>query len=91
MLRHRKIRPCIEGCGVLFLSFGLSLPLHKYWICRNVLHRDHHGVGAVEAKAEEDKTNCLFMPFIEKISVPYDMVIFPEYVFGRMRIGLKSL
>ena len=50
-----------------------------------------NGVGAAEALAEEDKTNCPFMPFLEKISVPYDMVIFPEYVFGRMRIGLKSL
>ena len=25
-LRHRKIRPCISRCGVLFLSSGLSFP-----------------------------------------------------------------
>ncbi len=31
------------------------------------------------------------MPFIEKISMPYDMVIFVYDVFGKMIIGLESL
>ena len=26
LLRHRKIRPCIEGCGVLFLSDDYPYP-----------------------------------------------------------------
>ncbi len=43
------------------------------------------------ALAYEDKTDCLFMPFIEKISVPYDMVIFVYDVFGKMTAGMEAL
>ena len=51
----------------------------------------YHVVGAALALARQDKTNCLFMPFIEKISVPYDMVIFVYDVFGKMITGLEAL
>ncbi len=37
LLRHRKIRMAGEAGHPLFAD--LSFPLHKYWICRNVLRR----------------------------------------------------
>ena len=49
-LRHRKIRPCISRCGVLFLSSGLSFPcLIQGFSEHFALY--HHGVGASGPRA----------------------------------------
>ena len=56
-LRHRKIRPCISRCGVLFLSSGLSFPcLIQGFSEHSALY--HHGVGASGPRAGVDKLLC---------------------------------
>ena len=64
ILRHRKIRPCIVRCGVLFLSNDYPFPRINTGFLERTAQESPWSRG-IRAKARQDKTNCLFMPDIE--------------------------
>ena len=89
-LRHRKLRPCIGRCGVLFLSNDYPFPCINTGFVGTFCTGSPWSRGMLSL-VKVDKRKCLFMPFIEKISVPYDMVIFVYDVFGKMGTGVEAL
>ena len=44
--RHRKIRPCIEGCGSYFCPPDYPFPRINTGFLGTYCIEDHHGVGA---------------------------------------------
>lgn len=81
--RHRKIRPTIFGWGPYFCPADYAQPrINTGNFGRSV--KNLHGAWGTLSHSEADKLVCLFRACTAKNSLPCDMVILGNRLFGEI-------